>query len=308
MNRLFCLQMRSRLSEPTVTPTPQTVIEIPATVTANKLNVRRRPGPEYDQVALLTNRQHISLIGRNADNTWVQLNASDQQWVNAKYTSIDGNSAQLPVTFSEIGDWDIAGPPIGVRAVAETVLRIKGGPGNQYRQLDNPDTLDAGAVVDIVGVSADRLFYKVNIGDRSGWINAQYVRLTGNTSAEIPVIAQSSATAANTSSTTGQTSAQASLVTTTNQCSGALPQRLYVGGQAQQTLSKDPVRVQNEPGGGTTNFLLYPGDIVDVIAGPRCQNIGNSPTSWWQIQCVNYWTGWVSEGRGSEYYFQPYGP
>lgn len=292
----------------TVTPVPTAtsmpLVRINGTITTDRLNVRRGPGPEYDQVRQLSNGAQIIAAGRNNDGTWIQLDTTDSQWVNAQYLRLSGNVFELPVTFLEVGAWDIAGRPTGVRAVAETVLRIRGGPGSQYSQLSNPDTLRAGATVDIIGRSADGLYYKVNVDNRSGWINAQFVRLTGNTNAAIPVIEYAAPAQAtpNTSSAGATTAPTAS----PNQCAGALPQRLEVGGQAQQALNRDPVRVQNEPGGGTTIFLLYPGNVVDVIAGPRCQNIGNSPATWWQIRGTNNWTGWVAEGDGSRYFLQPH--
>lgn len=169
--------------------------------------------------------------------------------------------------------------------------------------------MSEGATVDIIGVSADGLFYKVNIDNRSGWINAQAVRITGNVNAAIPVIQRSDMPDSSSTLTgTPQAVIVATATASSDQCPRALLQRLQVGGQAQQALSIDPVRVQNEPGGGTTNFFLYPGNVVDVIAGPQCQNIGNSPVSWWQIRGINEWTGWVAEGDGSRYFLQPYSP
>ncbi len=300
---------------PTVAPTPMPtptrvpVVRFNGRVNTTRLNVRTGPGPEYDQVTQLSDGASITVIGRSDDGTWVQLDASDQQWININFVVINGNILDLPVAFVEIGEWDVAGSPTGARAVAETVLRIRGGPGNQYRQLSDPDTVREGATVDIIGISADGLFYKVNIDNRSGWINAQFVRLTGNVNAAIPVIQYSDALPSNGALTaTPQAVIAATATASSDQCPGALPQRLQVGGQAQQALSTDPVRVQNEPGGGTTNFFLYPGNVADVIAGPRCQNIGNSPVSWWQIRGVNDWTGWVAEGDGSQYFLQPYSP
>lgn len=179
---------------PTVTPTlmPTStrvpVVRFNGRVNTTLLNVRTGPGPEYDQVTQLSDGTQITVIGRNDAGTWVQLDSSGQQWINTDFAEITGNILELPVSFVEIGEWDVAGNPTGARAVAETVLRIRGGPGNQYRQISDPDTLREGVSVDIIGISADGLFYKVNIDNRSGWINAQFVRLTGNVNAAIPVI------------------------------------------------------------------------------------------------------------------------
>ena len=51
-----------------------TIVQSPiftATVTTNHLNVRRGPGPEYDQVMEISTGTQITVIGRNADATWI---------------------------------------------------------------------------------------------------------------------------------------------------------------------------------------------------------------------------------------------
>ena len=113
--------------------------------------------------------------------------ASDQQWVNARYTTLAGNIADLPITFQELGNWGVAGTPTGVQVVTEAVLRIRGGPGSQYRQLSDPDTVKSGAVLDVIGRNEDGSWYQVNIAGRSGWISAQYARATGTSTSRIPI-------------------------------------------------------------------------------------------------------------------------
>jgi uncharacterized protein YraI len=175
------------MSAPTPTATPQIVIEISATVSANRLNIRRGPGPEYTQLLELSSGQSVVLIGRNQEGTWVQLKADDQRWVNARYLRISGDIVVLPVTFTEVGEWEPAGQPTGARARVTTTLRLRGGPGSNYRQLENPDTLRPGAVVDIVGRTNDSTWYQVNVNNRSAWVVAEGVALTGNVNAPIPV-------------------------------------------------------------------------------------------------------------------------
>jgi len=88
-------------------------------------------------------------------------------------------------------------------------------------------------------------------------------------------------------------------------CAGSPPPRLQVGQQARQILDQDPVRVQNAPGGGTTIFQLYPGDVVDVIGGPECHSIRGQMATWWLIRGARDWTGWIAEGVPGNYYFEP---
>jgi hypothetical protein len=49
---------------------------------------------------------------------------------------------------------------------------LRGCPGEDCRQLENPDTLEEGDTVDIVGRSADGMWYQVNINNRSAWIRS----------------------------------------------------------------------------------------------------------------------------------------
>lgn len=298
---------------PTTVPTFAPTATIPfvrlsGSSTANVLNVRRGPGPEYDSVRQLNNGASITVIGRNAQGTWVQLDTPDQQWINTQYASISGDVATLPVTFTEIGAWGTAGIPVA-QGVSNSVVRVRGGPGSAYRQLENPDTIDSGTSLSIIGRSSDSLWYQVNVGNQSAWVNAQAVRLTSGNVNSIPITeptTQAIQPTLNSASTTASTPVptQASTVF----CAGALPSRLAIGDPIEQILDSDPVRVQNEPGGGTTLFFVYPGNSVVVIGGPECHNVGNIPTTWWEIRGTNDWTGWVAEGNAREYYFEPEAP
>ena len=169
------------------TPTPVRMSSLTAIVTTDHLNVRRGPGPEYDSIMELSSGTLINIIGRNVEATWIQLDTADQQWVNARYTSLEGNVTDLPVTFQELGDWGVAGTPTGIQAVTESVMRIRGGPGSQYRQLSDPDTVKSGVVLDVIGQNEDGSWYQVNIAGRSGWISAQYVHVTGTSTSGIPI-------------------------------------------------------------------------------------------------------------------------
>ncbi len=174
---------------PTPTATPQPVVEIAATVNTDRLNVRRGPGPEYTDIMELFTGQAVTLNGRNEEATWVQIKAGDQRWVNARFLTVNEDIASLPVTFTEIGEWGEAGQTTGVRARSTTVLRLRGGPGSEYRQLESPDILDRGQTVDVVGTSADGEWFQVNIGSRSAWVLAAYMNIVAGNRRNLPVTA-----------------------------------------------------------------------------------------------------------------------
>jgi len=170
-----------------VVTTGQSRASLTAVVTASRLNVRRGPGPEYGAVLELTSGQTITLVGRNADGTWVQLNAEEPRWVSTDYIRLNGDVMSLLATYQEAGGWGLSGQPSGVRAQVLSLLRIRGGPGTRFQQLMDPDTLDVGQVVDIIGKSADGAWYQVNVGNRSGWIAAEYVALSGGAATTVPI-------------------------------------------------------------------------------------------------------------------------
>lgn len=67
------------------------------------LNVRSGPGVGYAVVGRLAAGDQVGLVGRNANSSWVQLQASGaQQWINAQYVSAGGTISALPVTSSTV--------------------------------------------------------------------------------------------------------------------------------------------------------------------------------------------------------------
>jgi uncharacterized protein YraI len=173
-----------------VAPSAPGGLRIDGRVTAQFLNVRTGPGPEYGQINRITNGTNVTAIGRNVDSTWVQIEGGAQGWVNAGFVEFfgSGNIPNLPVTFTEVGEWSAAGTPTGLRVTATTVLRIRGGPGYNFRQLEDPDILDTGESADVIGVSRNGAWYKINVGNRSGWIVSGYANLSGDRNANLPVL------------------------------------------------------------------------------------------------------------------------
>jgi uncharacterized protein YgiM (DUF1202 family) len=62
------------------------------------LNVRTGPGVQYAVVRRVANSDQVGLIGRNANASWVQLQATGPEWINALYVSSSGSVWSLPVT------------------------------------------------------------------------------------------------------------------------------------------------------------------------------------------------------------------
>jgi uncharacterized protein YgiM (DUF1202 family) len=94
---------------PVTTPAAAPVADAPAagtgglatgTVTnANRLNVRTGPGLNFNQFATLAQNQAVTLEGRNADSTWLQVRLPSGQlgWVSSLYITPNLNITNLPV-------------------------------------------------------------------------------------------------------------------------------------------------------------------------------------------------------------------
>ncbi|NJN53661.1 MAG: SH3 domain-containing protein [Anaerolineae bacterium] len=73
----------------TSTPTPQisNPIYITGVVNTGALNIRNGPGVQYNVIAAVYFGDVVTLVGRNADSTWlyIQTAANVRGWVNARY-------------------------------------------------------------------------------------------------------------------------------------------------------------------------------------------------------------------------------
>lgn len=84
-------------SAPTATPT---LVSPSAKVKGQTLNVRGGPGPDFQIIATANQGQAFDLVGRNPDNTWLQICcfAAKPGWVSAALVDVTGAEvAKLPV-------------------------------------------------------------------------------------------------------------------------------------------------------------------------------------------------------------------
>jgi hypothetical protein len=82
--------------EPTGTPTSE---PLTGTVTAEALNVRAGPGPDYQVVGTVHQDDTLTLMGRNQDQSWLYMTRGDLTgWISAKYVAVSGDLSTLPIT------------------------------------------------------------------------------------------------------------------------------------------------------------------------------------------------------------------
>jgi uncharacterized protein YgiM (DUF1202 family) len=85
---------------PTTTPTPTPPPEPDAVIVA-PVNLRRGPGKEYDIISTLSPGQVLTVTGRIADATWLQVNTDQMQegWVvnRANLVTLNLSAEQIPI-------------------------------------------------------------------------------------------------------------------------------------------------------------------------------------------------------------------
>lgn len=170
------------------TPVTQPGSGLRATVAnTNRLNVRSGAGVEYGVVRQLENGDEVVIVERtwaSDGEPWARLDSTQPEWVNANFLDIRGSFSDLPTNAP--GEWQPARAPIGVRGAANTDMRLRGGPGTEYRQLDNPSVLPEGEEVDIVGQA--RGFYLINYGQGAAWVAASFIVLSQGSASQIPEV------------------------------------------------------------------------------------------------------------------------
>ncbi len=146
---------------------------------ASYLNTRSGPGPGYTIVGRLTRNMQIVLIGRNVDNSWVQMQGYGTQWVNARYLAIQGDINTLAVTSNQTPTSS------AFTAVIQNayVVNVRSGPGIGFQ--------DVGRVykdqqVTLVGRSVDNAWVQL-AANTPQWINSQFAVFQNGSLGALPI-------------------------------------------------------------------------------------------------------------------------
>jgi uncharacterized protein YraI len=144
------------------------------------------PGDGYDSFGLLLAGQSAEVIGLSSDNDWFIIRVpyieSGEGWVSADFVTVN-NPEGIPVVEREIepgGDEVPAEDTPRVRAIAN--VNIRSGPELFYKKIG---LLPAGDVAEVIGFSADRLWWAIKVPfaeTGQGWVSVDYVesKNTGN--------------------------------------------------------------------------------------------------------------------------------
>jgi uncharacterized protein YraI len=170
----------------TINPPPNTGVT--ATVTADVLNVRNGPGTGYDVLQTINNSATYPVVGRVADNSWLQLNANGVVgWSSGNYLNATGDLNTVPVINTGTTNPPPSGST-GVRVRAFANLHVRASPNSGSALLDN---LAYGSDVDVIGRTADnswlQVTYNNGVSNINGWIYSPYIRIISGSLLNVPV-------------------------------------------------------------------------------------------------------------------------
>jgi uncharacterized protein YgiM (DUF1202 family) len=154
-----------------------------AVVRTGALNVRSGPGIAYQSIAVVYNGQSLTLLGRNAESSWVKvrLYTGVEGWVNASLVSLSVPIGNLAVVGGDV-------TPTADALVDTGALNVRSGPAIVYRSVA---VVYQGARVQLLGRHAGSSWVQVRTaGGAVGWVNSYYLRTSVNINA-LPVVTPS---------------------------------------------------------------------------------------------------------------------
>lgn len=185
------------------TATPVTPVSANGTVNTGALNIRSGPGVQHGVIAAVYFGDVVTLLGRNADATWLNIQTASnvRGWVNARYLTTGYPLGNLPVVDASSSTPTPGGPATAVPPVAPSVtpvptlvpapttvpntaiintahLNVRTGPGVGYTRVTN---LDINQVVYLLGRNIGGSWVQISTGnDIQGWVNARYLTTSTN--------------------------------------------------------------------------------------------------------------------------------
>lgn len=147
------------------------------------LNLRSGPSPAFGVIAQLQMDVPLRLIGRNVNNTWVQVvvEGFGSGWVDANFIDSNTDLSNLPIT-SYIGSVPPMAVPMGV-VVAQN-LNVRHGAGTEYYAFT---TVPQNENVWLIARTADSQWLLVQIPTgQVGWVSANFVQ-TNFLMANLPI-------------------------------------------------------------------------------------------------------------------------
>lgn len=185
-----------------LTATAQIFLETPVVHVQRDLTIRSGPGSQYPEVAVLESNAEVDIAGISSDGAWLLVTLEDgrQGWITSSsaLVTVRGALTLVPVAAAptETATWTpTATPtvtpsftptatetatPTATATITPTVtpatpvaellrdMIVRAGPGSQYAVVES---LTAGSMIDIIGVSEDGAWFLIVLGDgQQGWV------------------------------------------------------------------------------------------------------------------------------------------
>ena len=179
------------LEEVEVAPPPVQAVKVPSnqpvasnatgTIDAFRLNVRAAPTTDASILVKVERGETHPIVGRNADDSWWQINVDGTVgWVFADFL-IPVNTAGVPITSSSSQTLEVTST--GLRLTATGTVNLRSSPSRAGAVLG---LLPQGAQADILGRNSTGTWIQVNYNGTIAWVSASFVNLPVSTS-EIPL-------------------------------------------------------------------------------------------------------------------------
>jgi uncharacterized protein YgiM (DUF1202 family) len=169
-----------------------------ATITTRSLRVREAPNSDSEVVAGAREGESYPVLAMSDDGAWVQIeidrSETGEGWVSTNFISLEGDItetetapvAQPPAeprtVTTDLGEFDGPAATIDTRS-----LRVRAEPDEEAEIIAG---LNLGDRFNVLGISADGVWILLELSEieeEEGWVQANFVRLTGDLTA-IPTI------------------------------------------------------------------------------------------------------------------------
>lgn len=159
----------------------------PAIAISDTAGVRARSAPslEGNVLGILPNGAVLPVVGRSADNAWLQVTLPDNQraWVFREVVNVSSDIDAAPMiggdstltipTPTAVSEGEVGEPTLTVKSLLGANVRTA--PNNESETLD---TISLGATFPAIGRSADSAWIQIRLTDgRVGWVLANTAEL-----------------------------------------------------------------------------------------------------------------------------------
>lgn len=148
------------------------------------VNIRSAPTTRARSLGRLTGGYSGNILGRSVDGNWLQFETPRTGrlgWVSTRVVQVKGYFEEPPATAASTEASPIQAAPVAdpprIIVPSGNVVNVRNGPGTEFDLLGRLRARQSAAVI---GRSDDGQWWQIQFRNQSGWISAQYVRITGN--------------------------------------------------------------------------------------------------------------------------------